>query len=114
MKPYIWVGSNAPDAPERGINPTGGEDSYSAGNTSTRVFDMQFLKIDSDQALAEANQHGGEALLKDANQPVVYILEWSLQENALVWHVLYGTARSDNKLAVMVNASTGKFMRVEK
>lgn len=114
MKPYIWVGSNAPDAPERGINPTGGEDSYSPSNTSTRVFDIQFLKIDSDQALDEANKHGGDKLLKDPNQPVVYILEWDKADNALVWHVLYGTARSDNKLAVMVNASSGSFMKVEK
>ncbi len=40
-KSYTWSGSAANGAPERGVNP-GIEDSYSASNTSTQVFDMAF------------------------------------------------------------------------
>ena len=36
-KPYVWSGTNASDG-ERGIS-WGGEDSYSATNTSTHTFD---------------------------------------------------------------------------
>jgi hypothetical protein len=114
IKPYTWSGTNAPDAPERGVSP-GSEDSYNPSNASTRVFDIAFLKIDSDKALDTALKHGGDKLMqKDAKQPVVYSLDWNAGENALVWHIIFGTNRSDSKLVVMVNASNGNFIRDEK
>lgn len=113
-KPYTWSGTDAADAPERGVNP-GPEDTYVAGNASTHVFDIAFLKIDTDKALEVALKHGGDKLLeKDANQPLAYVLDWNAGENALVWHVAFGNSRNDAKLTVLVNASTGGFMRVEK
>ena len=112
-KSYIWCGSNAADV-ERGIT-WGAEDSYSASNSSTRVFDIAFLKADSDQALQTALKHGGDKLLqKDPEQPVTYLLEWDGPQNMLVWHVIFGASRTDNKLTVLVNASSGDYIRVEK
>ncbi len=113
-KSYTWSGSNADGAPSRGINP-GTEDSYSPTNSSTQVWDMAFLKIDSDQAFATAQKHGGEKVLeKDPKTPVTYICDWNHNSNELVWHVIYGSGREDSKLTVAVNASTGEFIRVEK
>jgi hypothetical protein len=113
-KSYTWSGSNADGAPSRGINP-GTEDSYNPTNSSTQVWDMAFLKIDSDQAFATAQKHGGDKILeKDANVPVTYICDWNHNSNELVWHVIYGSGREDSKLTVAVNASTGEFIRVEK
>ncbi len=113
-KPYTWSGSAADGAPSRGINP-GTEDSYSATNSSTQVFDMAFLKIDSDQAFATAQKHGGDKVLeKDPATPVSYICDWNHNTNQLVWHVIYGASRDAAKLTVAVNASTGEFIRVEK
>ncbi|HUO15932.1 MAG TPA: hypothetical protein VMX38_13180 [Verrucomicrobiae bacterium] len=113
-KTYTWSGSTADGAPEQGVNP-GVEDSYSASNASTQVFDMAFLKIDSDQAFDTAQKHGGDKILeKDPNTPVFYICDWNHNTNALVWHVIYGTSRDDAKLTVSLNASTGEFIRVEK
>jgi hypothetical protein len=114
VKPYIWSGSSADGAPSRGINP-GTEDSYSPTNASTQIFDIAFLKIDSDQAVATAQKHGGDKILeKDPKTPVTYVLDWNHNTNELVWHVIYGTSRDDAKLKVAVNASTGEFIRVEK
>ncbi len=113
-KSYTWSGSNADGAPSRGINP-GTEDSYSPTNSSTQVWDMAFLKIDSDQAFATAQKHGGEKVLeKDPKTPVTYICDWNHNSNELVWHVIYGSGREDAKLTVAINASTGEFIRVEK
>ncbi len=113
-KSYTWSGSAADGAPARGINP-GTEDSYSASNASTQVFDMAFLKIDSDQAFATAQKHGGDKILeKEPDTPVIYICDWNHNTNELVWHVIYGAAREGAKLTVAVNASTGEFIRVEK
>lgn len=113
-KPYVWSGSTAQDAPASGINP-GTEDTYTPTNASTHVFDMAFLKIDSDKAFQVAQQHGGDKLLeKTPDTPVLYLLEWSGPTSELIWHVIYGTSRDNYKLKVAVNASSGEFLRVEK
>jgi hypothetical protein len=114
VKPFFWSGSNAPDAPSRGISP-GNEDVYNPSNASTQVFDAAFLKIDSDQAFAEAQKHGGDKLLeKDPTTPVLYVCDWNHNTNELTWHVVYGASRETAKLTVAINASTGVFIRVEK
>jgi len=113
-KPYTWSGSAADGAPSRGVNP-GREDSYSPANSTTQVFDMAFLKIDSDQAFATAQKHGGDKVLeKAADTPVIYVCDWNHNTNELTWHVIYGSSREGAKLTVAVNASTGEFIRVEK
>ncbi len=114
VKPFIWSGSNAPDAPSRGVSP-GNEDTYNPSNASTQIFDVAFLKIDSDQAFAVAQKHGGEKILeKDSSKPVIFICDWNHNTNELTWHVIYGSSRDASKLTVAVNASTGEFIRVEK
>src|SRR5262249_10536070 len=113
-KPYLWSGTDAPDAPARGVSP-GTEDTYSPTNASTTVFDGAFLKVDSDKALDVAKQHGGDKILeKDPDAPILYVLDWNRASNELVWHVMFGTSRDDAKLRVAVNATTGEFIRVEK
>ena len=113
-KTFTWSGSAADGAPSRGVNP-GTEDSYSASNSSTQVFDMAFLKIDSDQAFTTAQKHGGDKTLeKTADTPVLYVCDWNHNTSELTWHVIYGSSREGAKLTVAVNASTGEFIRVEK
>lgn len=113
-KSYTWSGSTAQGAPSQGINP-GTEDTFSPMNASTQVWDPAFLKIDSDQAFAEAQKHGGDKVLEKApDTPVTYICDWNHNTNELIWHVIYGASRDSAKLTVSVNASTGMFIRVEK
>jgi hypothetical protein len=114
VKSYIWSGTDAPNAPERGVSP-GTEDNYIPGNSSTQVFNIAFLKVDSDDALKVAQDHGGEKLLqKEPDIPILYVLDWSGPTTELIWHVYYGSARADAKLKVDVNASTGTFIHAEK
>ena len=113
-KTFTWSGTNAADAPERGMMP-GTEDSYNPTNSTTQVFDIAFLKVDSDQALATAAKHGGDKILeKNPDLPVMFVLDWSRVTNELIWHVIYGANRDEAKLRVAINASTGEFIRVEK
>lgn len=105
-KPYTW---------ENGEVSPGVEDIYSPTNSSTQVFNIQFLKVDSDKALETAQKHGGDKLLeKEPDTPILYLLDWNRLKNELTWHVIYGTDRDSAKLRVAVNASTGEFLRVEK
>ncbi len=114
VKPFFWSGSNAPDAPPRGVSP-GNEDVYNPSNASTQVFDPAFLKADSEQAFAEAQKHGGDKILeKDPTTNVIYVCDWNHNTNELTWHVIYGASRETARLTVAVNASTGAFIRVEK
>lgn len=113
MKTYLWSGTDE-DGASRGVTP-GTEDTYNPSNSATQVFDIAFLKTDSDKAFSVAQQHGGEKLTKaDPKQAVSYVLDWNPSQNKLIWHVIYGSSRSDAKLAVSVDATTGEFMRVEK
>jgi len=91
------------------------EDTYSPANASTLAFNVQFLKVDTDKAFGVAQEHGGDKVLaKDPDTPVAYVLDWDRQSRALLWHVMYGNDRETAKLRVAVDASTGKFARVEK
>jgi hypothetical protein len=105
-RPYTWALSDVSHSVE---------DSYSPTNSSTQIFNVQFLKIDTDKAYAIAQQHGGDKLLeKEPDTPVLYVLDWNRQTNELLWHVIYGIDRDTAKLRVAVNATTGEFSRVEK
>jgi hypothetical protein len=105
-RPYTWA---------NGEVSFGVEDTYSPSNSSTTVFDMAFLKVDSSQALEIAQKHGGEKLLEKApDTPILYVLDWNRQTNELTWHVIYGTDAMSAKLRVAVNASSGEFLREEK
>ena len=80
-----------------------------------QTWDIQFLKIDSDQALATAQKHGGDKVLeKSPDLAVTYVCDWNRNSNQLVWHVIFGANRESSKLTVSVDASTGAFIRVEK
>ena len=106
---YMWSGVESQDV-ARGVSP-GVQDSFMPGN----AFDVAFLKVDSDAALATAQKHGGDKVLQeDPDIPISYLLDWNRGENNLVWHVIYGNDRNDAKLVADVNASTGEFIRKEK
>jgi len=114
MKLFLWSGLVGEDAPEQGVT-FSAEDSWSPGNSSTQVFDLGFLRVDSDKAYEVAQKHGGEKLTaKDPKQPVVFALDWDTQKNELVWHVIYGNSQEESKLRVAVSATSGEFLRVEK
>jgi hypothetical protein len=114
IKAYTWSGMSGEDMPDRGVS-RGTEDEYNPSNSSTQVFDMAFLKVDSDKALQASLKKGGQKLLdKDPNQPIVYRLRWNPRENKLMWHIWYGTDRSDAKLRHLVDATTGQYIGKER
>jgi hypothetical protein len=106
VKSYTWTSGEI----SHGV-----EDTYSPSNSTTQVFDVQALKVDTDKALAVAQQHGGDKVLeKEPDTPVLYVLAWDRPTNRVLWHVIYGTKPETAKLRVALNATTGEFVRVEK
>ncbi len=112
MKPFVWSGINSEDAPTPGINP-GSEDSFSASNTSTRPFDFNYLKIDSDKAYEIAQAHGGKEFLaknKDAN--IRYALSFDGRNSQLHWIVsVESSSAKARPLTVILDATSGKFLK---
>jgi hypothetical protein len=79
-----------------------------------QTWDLNFLKVDTDKAFEVALQHGGKELMdKDPQQPVLYLLDFDSGAGQLRWHVIYGDTESTAKLTVLVDASTGQFLRKE-
>jgi len=114
LKMFLWSGLAGADAPEPGIT-FSAEDAWNPSNPSTRVFNLGFLKVDSDKAYEVAEKNGGAKLTKkDPQQPVFFVLDWNGSRNELLWHVIYGDSEDNPKLRIAVNASTGGFERVEK
>lgn len=114
LKLFMWPGLVGPDAPELGIS-FSAEDSWNPANKSAQVFDIAFLKVDSDKAYDVAQKYGGEKVTKkDPKQPIFFVLDWDSHKNQLVWHVIYGISQDEATLRIAVNATTGDFLRVEK
>lgn len=113
IKGFTWSGLSSPDAPEKGVSHST-EDTYSPSNASTQIWELPFLKIDTDKAYEVAQKQGGDKITaKDPKQPVTFVLDWDKQKGQLVWHVLYGTTPQDAKLRIAVDASTGAYLRTE-
>jgi len=113
VKPYTWSGGTGENLPEKGVS-FGPEDTYNPNNTSTQVFDPNFLKSDSDQAYKVAQEKGGAAVLKKSPEtPILYTLDWDGKHNELIWHVTYGDLH-EYRLKIAVNASTGGYLKKEK
>lgn len=112
IKSYTWSGMSGENMPERGIS-HGTEDTYNPSNSSTTVWEIIYLKIDSDRAFKAAEEHGGAALMKkDPKTPVTFVLDWNSRKNQLIWHVVFGDT-SDAKLRVLVDASSGEYIGTE-
>lgn len=106
-EPFTWSGMA--DA-ERKID-HGVEDTFNPNNRSTQPFDLNFLKIDTDQAYDVAQKHGGkEVTEKDPKTQVTYLLQWNAQAGELEWHVMYA---DHTRLTVLVDASTARYLRKE-
>jgi hypothetical protein len=112
MKPFVWSGVNADDAPTPGIDP-GSEDSFNANNTSTRPFDFNYLKVDSDKAYGIALAHGGkEFVAKNKDAEIRYTLRFDGRSNQLRWIVNMESASAKARpLTVILDATSGEFLR---
>ena len=109
-EPFTWSGISNPQL-SKGVSHDA-EDAFNPSNRSTQPFDLNYLKVDSDEAFKVAQQHGGKELLaKNPKLNVAYQLDFDPRLSQLKWHVIYGG--SPSPLTVLVDASTGHFIHKE-
>ena len=110
---FTCSGSRLKDEPAVGV--TSSAESASGPMIATAMFQPFMLATDSDKAYEVALQHGGDALIKkDAQQPVIYTLDWDSKKKELVWGVVFGTSVANSKGVGIINANTGQFLRAGK
>jgi hypothetical protein len=113
-KTFVCSGSRLPSSPPYGVSVEGSEGAYNSESASL-VFLGLLLKIDTDQAFATAQQHGGDALVKkEPQQPITYVLLKDRKQNVPVWYVVYGSSEKDRKGIGVINATTGAFVSAGK
>lgn len=79
-------------------------------NASAEMFDRHSLQVDSDNAFATAQEHGGSAIIKkNPNQEVIFALDMEPKDHQLVWYVMYGMPDSRKGVGV-INATSGKYL----
>ncbi|MCU1284567.1 MAG: hypothetical protein JWO13_917 [Acidobacteriales bacterium] len=114
IRTFQWSGATGEDAPEQGISP-GKIDVYSPENASTQPFSLNFLKTDSDKAFEVAQKHGGANVMKKNPTLVPKFRLWfDRPHSRLLWKVIYGASEDDAKLKLLVDASSGTFVGIEK
>jgi hypothetical protein len=112
-QPFSWSGMSGPDAPPRGVD-HGASDTFNPANRSMQPFDLNYLKVDSDKAFEVAQEHGGKQLLEKAPETDIrYLLDFDARASELKWHVIYGANGGIARLSVVVDASSGVFVRKE-
>ncbi len=106
-EPFTWSGmADAPSRVDHGV-----EDTFNPNNRSTQPFDLNFLKVDTDQVYDVAQKHGGKEITeKDPKTQVTYLLQWNAQAGELEWHVMYA---DHTRLTVLVDASSARYLRKE-
>jgi hypothetical protein len=108
-EPFSWSGSPDSHGVDHGV-----EDTFNPNNRSTQPWDLAFLKVDTDKAFEVAQEHGGKELLsKEPKMQIMYFLGWNAGSSQLAWFVIYGGSTSSARLTVLVDASTGHFLRKE-
>ena len=109
-KSFVCSGSILSSEPPKGV--TSGAESAYAPTVPLIMFQPFLLHTDSDEAFKIAQEKGGAKLMeKDAQQPVIYLLDWDSKNKQLLWVVVYGTSSTNAKGRGVIDATSGKFLR---
>lgn len=90
-----------------GIFPEAEEDWSGSG----KPFLLETAKIDTDKAWETALKHGEEYNKENPKMPISYILAMEPSINGPAWRVLWGTTAGSSSFSVLVDATTGDYIR---
>ena len=78
---------------------------------ATKPFLIAGVKVDTDAAHKTAMGQAGEAQKKDPNQTISFLLE--RQEGSVnpAWRVIWGESAGTSSFSVLVDASTGEYLK---
>ncbi|MCC6586766.1 MAG: hypothetical protein IT168_08755 [Bryobacterales bacterium] len=89
----------------------GHDEAYAGPRGQTAPFPIQALKIDSDAAYQTAVKKSADYLKKNPDLPVHMVLEKTKEFGNPVWRVYWGTTINTSNYSILVDASTGDYIR---
>jgi hypothetical protein len=91
----------------QGLFPEAPQD-WSAG---AKLFTIDTAKVDTDVAWETALKHGAEYNSKNPKMPISYTLGMDRGNNPL-WRIIWGQSAGESSFSVLVDATTGEFVRI--
>jgi hypothetical protein len=76
-----------------------------------KPFLIETAKVDTDKAWEMALKHGEDYNSKNPKTPISYTLGMD-SGNDPVWRIIWGQSAGESSFSVLVDASTGNFMRI--
>jgi hypothetical protein len=76
-----------------------------------RAFLIAAVKTDTDQSWETALKHGEEYNRKNPNVPISYTLEMGRTVRDPMWRVIWGESAAGSAFSVLIDASTGQYVR---
>ena len=107
-KTYTWSAVEAEGNLHKGVF-AGPDESYSPSGQE-RPFPIAAIKIDSEEAYAEAAKKAAEFLKKSPDKPVNFLLEQTPRFPDLAWRVFWGESIGTSEYSVFIDATTGQFL----
>lgn len=85
---------------------------FSPSAQAGKPFPISAAKKDTDEIFDTALAHAKDYDAKHPGMPINYLLELNTRSPNAVWRVIWGTSASSSAFSVLVDASTGEFLRV--
>ena len=85
---------------------------FSASGQSAQAFSIMAAKKDTDEAYQTATEHAAKFIAEHPGSEINYILELNNRWADAAWRIIWGESASNNAFSVLVDASTGQFVRV--
>jgi hypothetical protein len=76
-----------------------------------KPFSIEAASVDTDQAWKTALEHGADYNSKNPNLPITWTLGMDSGADPL-WRVIWGESAGESSFSVLVDASTGAFVRI--
>jgi hypothetical protein len=86
--------------------------SYSPSSQAAQTFPITAVKKDTDEIYQVAMEHAAKYIKSHPDQPMNYLLELTSRSPNAAWRVFWGSSVSSSGFSVLVDATTGKFVKV--
>ena len=87
------------------------EEGWSGARPTAKPFLIAAVRTDSDEVLATALKHAADYEKKNPGKPISFLLECTEPFPDPVWRVIWGESVGTSNFSVLIDASTGIYLR---
>jgi hypothetical protein len=109
-KTYTYSVVEAPGNLHEGVF-AGPDESYSGPRGQAKPFLIAALKTDSDAVYRTALKKGASYARKHPEMRISFVLELTPHARSPAWRVLWGESATTSNYSILVDASTGRYVR---